>query len=154
MVRQEGLKRFNGGIVADEMGLGKTVQSIALMCHNRPTVEDIKEKRTCTLLLGPVALLEQWRDEIEEKTQDGLFRCLLYHGSKKPRSLKELQQYDIILTTYQTLAFECASCPSFIEKDTTHVNMLKLDGSPTMRPQNLLLYDFFICSVLFRFAHF
>jgi SNF2 family DNA or RNA helicase len=25
-----------GGILADEMGLGKTIQSIAVMCHNRP----------------------------------------------------------------------------------------------------------------------
>ena len=28
------------GILADEMGLGKTVQSIALMCHNRPNGDE------------------------------------------------------------------------------------------------------------------
>lgn len=29
-----------GGLLADEMGLGKTIQSIALMVHNRPAIDE------------------------------------------------------------------------------------------------------------------
>jgi|SRR5271156_635673 len=37
-----------GGILADEMGLGKTIQSIAVMCHNRPD-EDEEGIKVCLL---------------------------------------------------------------------------------------------------------
>ena len=45
-------------------GLGKTVESIALMCANES--RDPEEKST--LIVAPLALLEQWKEEIEEKT--------------------------------------------------------------------------------------
>lgn len=105
-VRQEGLKKFRGGVLADEMGLGKTVQAISLLCHNKPTAEDRAKKRTATLIVAPLALLEQWQEEIDTKTQNRSFRCLIYHGPKKTKSPRELQQYDVVLTTHQSLANE------------------------------------------------
>lgn len=106
MVRQEGTRKILGGILADEMGLGKTVQAIALLCTNKPKPDEVKAKQTCTLLLGPLALLEQWKDEIDEKTDAGAVKSLIYHGSNKPTSRKKLREYDVILTTYQTMSME------------------------------------------------
>ena len=44
-------KTPSGGIVCDEMGLGKTIQLLALL---------MTAKRTHTLLIAPVAVLQQW----------------------------------------------------------------------------------------------
>lgn len=74
------------------------------MCFNKPTADDKAEKRKTTLLLAPLALLEQWKEEIETKTEKGRFRCLIYHGDKKHKSLRELQSYDVIITTFNSLA--------------------------------------------------
>jgi SNF2 family DNA or RNA helicase len=54
----------------------QTVQSIALMLANRPT-----EKPRGTLIVAPVGLLEQWKQEIKTKTNcEPKFRILLHHG--------------------------------------------------------------------------
>lgn len=75
-----------------------------------------------TLILAPTALLDQWKLEIEMKTNNGL-KCLIYHGMcrlcwfsfpsylsvigpSKPRKKTEILKYDVVLTTYQTMANE------------------------------------------------
>ncbi|KAJ3290083.1 hypothetical protein HK104_007025 [Borealophlyctis nickersoniae] len=92
-----------GGILADDMGLGKTIQTIALIVHNRAP---LTPKRGGTLIVAPLALLTQWRDEIDSKTSCGL-KVFIYHGdSRKNRTKKDLRQYDGGLTTYGVLANE------------------------------------------------
>ncbi|OSX63442.1 hypothetical protein POSPLADRAFT_1045766 [Postia placenta MAD-698-R-SB12] len=90
-----------GGCMSDEMGLGKTVQMIAVMVSNSSQDPLCKTN----LIVAPVALLDQWQLEIEMKTDCNL-KCLIYHGSNKPKNKRDLMQYDIVLTTYQTLALE------------------------------------------------
>ncbi|KAJ7255040.1 SNF2 family N-terminal domain-containing protein, partial [Mycena haematopus] len=68
-----------GGILADDMGLGKTVQMIATMAMNLPA--DDEEART-TLIVVPAALLQQWKEEIETKTNE-MFSVRLHHGKDK-----------------------------------------------------------------------
>ncbi|KAJ4468754.1 SNF2 superfamily protein [Lentinula aciculospora] len=92
---------LKGGCLADEMGLGKTVQLIALMMKNKPDDQICKT----TLILAPTALLDQWRMEIEVKTSVDL-KVLIYHGSSKPKRAKEILNYDVVLTTFQTMALE------------------------------------------------
>ncbi|KAF5390137.1 hypothetical protein D9757_003784 [Collybiopsis confluens] len=92
---------FRGGLLADEMGLGKTVQIIAMMMVNRP--KDAKCKTT--LILAPTSLLGQWQQELELKTNADL-KCLIYHGSNKPKRTIDLLKYDVVLTTYGTMALE------------------------------------------------
>ncbi|TDL24597.1 hypothetical protein BD410DRAFT_786110 [Rickenella mellea] len=90
-----------GGVLGDEMGLGKTVQMIATMVFNQSDAPAVKTN----LILAPVALLDQWKLEIELKTNYGL-STFIYHGSKKAKSRKELQKYDVVLTSYHTLMLE------------------------------------------------
>ncbi|KAF6753723.1 SNF2 family N-terminal domain-containing protein [Ephemerocybe angulata] len=91
-----------GGCLADDMGLGKTVQLIALMVMNKAP-ETVRHK--LNLIIAPLALLDQWKYEIETKTSCGL-KVLIYHGQNRPRKKSALREYDVILTTYNTMAME------------------------------------------------
>ncbi|KAH8102694.1 SNF2 family DNA-dependent ATPase [Cristinia sonorae] len=99
MTHQERNTKDKGGILADEMGLGKTVQMIATMVVNQPP--DDETNRT-TLIVVPAALLLQWKEEIESKT-NGIFNVHIHHGKFKLKKQREFENYDIIITTYQTL---------------------------------------------------
>jgi len=101
-----------GGLLADEMGLGKTIQrygntfanvnnSIALLV-SRPSDDD---NCKTTLICCPVALLQQWYNEIRTKTHPSL-TVYIHHSSsrgKKAKFSKDLLDYDVVLTTYNTI---------------------------------------------------
>ncbi|KAH8116128.1 SNF2 family N-terminal domain-containing protein [Phellopilus nigrolimitatus] len=90
-----------GGILSDEMGLGKDCNDDGEP-FGRSCGEDNARKNS---IVAPLALLGQWKLEIEMKTEDRL-TVLIYHGSGKTRSKKDLQKYDVVLTTFGTLASE------------------------------------------------
>jgi SNF2 family DNA or RNA helicase len=99
-----------GGLLGDEMGLGKTIQSIAMMVHNRSQETDpvkvdspLMVLRQTTLIIAPLALIHQWKREIERRTKRGLFRVHIHHGKEALTSRAEFLQYDIIITTYGTM---------------------------------------------------
>ncbi|KAF9256614.1 hypothetical protein L218DRAFT_881400, partial [Marasmius fiardii PR-910] len=95
---------IKGGCLADEMGLGKvrvTCILIALMIKNRSTDPTCKTN----LIIAPLALLDQWKMEIEMKTND-VFKCLIYHGNNKPKRKSDLLSYDVVITTPSTMALE------------------------------------------------
>ncbi|KAG9018867.1 hypothetical protein FRB90_008804 [Tulasnella sp. 427] len=111
MVKKELEPRKSGGIMADEMGLGKTVQTIATMCINSPKAGRVKG----TLIVAPIALLDQWQSEIQSKT-DRNYKILIYHGSSKPKgqdAAKILATYDFVLTSYGTLSAEWPESEDF-----------------------------------------
>ncbi|KAJ6486844.1 SNF2 superfamily protein [Mycena sanguinolenta] len=101
MVDNEQVKSIKGGCLADEMGLGKTVQMIACMAKNPSDKPGCKT----TLIISPLALLTQWNQEISTKTSAD-WKVLIYHGSNKPKKKADLLQYDVVLTTYSTVALE------------------------------------------------
>ncbi|WVO21837.1 uncharacterized protein IAS62_003157 [Cryptococcus decagattii] len=105
MVEKERDQRYRGGLNGDSMGLGKTVQSIATMAAN-PS-QDVKCKTT--LIVAPLALLSQWKNEIESKATKGLMKVFIHHGPKRATTVADLKQYDVVLTTYGTLTSESAS---------------------------------------------
>ncbi|KII91157.1 hypothetical protein PLICRDRAFT_104830 [Plicaturopsis crispa FD-325 SS-3] len=92
---------LKGGMLADEMGLGKTVQMMATIVMNRSDDPACKT----TLILAPTALLDQWKLEIETKTSCDL-QCYIYHGARKLKTKAELMKYDVVLTTFSTMALE------------------------------------------------
>ncbi len=91
MVSQEHNSKYNGGILADDMGLGKTVQMIATMVMNQPTEED---KHRSTLVVVPAALLLQWKDELETKT-NGIWEVHIQHGKDKIKDFELLEEKDV-----------------------------------------------------------
>mgnify|MGYP001174987427 CR=1 FL=1 len=81
-----------GGIIADEMGLGKTIMMIGTM---------LKNFKLPTLIVLPVFLLEQWREQIYKTTGH---RALIYYGKLKKNITSEiLSRSPIVLTTYGTV---------------------------------------------------
>ena len=87
----------HGGILADDMGLGKTIQTIAMMLKHQPAKDAL---RKTTLIVAPVALLDQWYTELTTKSK--AFRVLKFYGKDKC-TLAALPLYDVVLTSYRTL---------------------------------------------------
>lgn len=111
------------------MGLGKTIQMLALMLANPSSGNVIKlsdGKRCKTTLVRsvhhsplscplpltlfhfqiicPVALMEQWKSEIETKS-DAELRVTIHHGAGK-KTARQLAKYDVVITSYNTAAAE------------------------------------------------
>ena len=82
-----------GGILADEMGLGKTIQTIAFLLSN-------KDKKS--IVITPTALIYNWKNELEKFAPT--LKVGLLHASKSEREkiLDNIDNYDVILTTYTT----------------------------------------------------
>jgi len=87
-----------GGLLADEMGLGKTVQALAFMEALRT---HRKEDGPC-LVVCPASLVENWRREARRFTP-GL-RTLAHHGQDRVVSPEYLGKFDLVVTSYGTLA--------------------------------------------------
>ncbi|KAI8367781.1 SNF2 family N-terminal domain-containing protein [Blakeslea trispora] len=113
MMDRENNKSSNGGILADKMGLGKTIQTIALVLSTlKSEAEEVSVGRSddrpkVTLIVTPLSLLQQWVDEINNKTDK--IRVLKHHGPSRERNPAVLEDYDVIVTTYQVLASDMAS---------------------------------------------
>ncbi|KAG0055381.1 hypothetical protein BGZ83_008773 [Gryganskiella cystojenkinii] len=120
-----------GGILAEEMGLGKTVEMLALiLLHKRKlssAVEDEEEDKianktsilsgrdtspplgliasAATLIITPPSILHQWASEIENHAPT--LRVFIYVDEEhKSISAEDLAAYDVVVTTYPTLAKE------------------------------------------------
>jgi len=96
--REEGKKR--GGILADDMGFGKTVQSIALISAHKQLEKGAPKT---TLVVCPLALKDQWLDEVEQKSD---LSVILYHGTKRHQIAHKLHKYRVVVTTYDVVSSE------------------------------------------------
>ncbi|KAJ3145249.1 DNA helicase rad5 [Geranomyces variabilis] len=125
-----------GGILADEMGLGKTLETLSLIHSNRPTAEDMARpsprsalsglrgmvnaltvsgsppalpQTRATLIICPVSLLAQWRDEITARFRPGTLTCAVYYSADRALSVADLTGKkcpDVVITTYGTVSSE------------------------------------------------
>lgn len=124
--REQG--KGKGGILADDMGLGKTIQTLALILQHN-CIDDfysghqedemdvnhdlvgltnksvLRSRTKTTLIIAPVAVMEQWQREALEKSGHKLSVCI-HHGPRRTSNVNELKKANIIITSYATAANE------------------------------------------------
>lgn len=108
-----------GVLLADDMGLGKTLQTLTLLLDTKlraaenvssqtqarqldlfqPVLHD--RKPLGALVVLPMSLIYNWKSEIYKYTPS--LQSVIFLGDKRERLKATLLQFDIILTTYQTL---------------------------------------------------
>ncbi|KAF8318099.1 hypothetical protein DL93DRAFT_2054681, partial [Clavulina sp. PMI_390] len=93
-----------GGLMADSMGLGKTLSMISLIVATRKDLP--KAHSNCTLIVAPVSVLRTWDLQVKEHCAPGLLRVYTYHDKSRDIAASQLQKYDIVITSYSTVAGE------------------------------------------------
>ncbi len=113
-------KNCRGALLADDMGLGKTIQLLtflAILIEHEPNIDPF-------LVIAPVSLLENWKEEIDKFFKPGTFPMLTLYGNDLTRKRLPLKDMDpdmvndgitrllrrdwlgkekMVLTTYETL---------------------------------------------------
>lgn len=114
-------ERYNSTIVLSHIQLSnftiQTIQALATIVANpcddvtevdhsmisrRRTTVDGELKIKATLIVCPVSLIDQWRREIESKTEPKL-KVLVYHGNRTSNPY-DLALYDVIVSSYAITA--------------------------------------------------
>jgi len=85
--------------------LTKTQQAV-----DKPRAESaVPGKQTAsrlpTLIVAPLAVVQQWENEAREKT-GGRLKVYVHHGPQRSRAAAVLQQADLVVTTYATASSE------------------------------------------------
>ncbi|KAF8115217.1 hypothetical protein N665_0029s0060 [Sinapis alba] len=91
-VEKKGKKRGRGK--SSESGTRKKVKS-----------NEVVSQKT-TLIVCPPSVFSAWITQLEEHTVPGSLKVYMYHGGERTDDVNELMKYDIVLTTYGTLAVE------------------------------------------------
>ncbi len=86
-----------GGILADDMGLGKTVQTIAHIL----TEKEAGRLTAPALVIAPTSLMANWMEESARFAPD--LKVLLLQGKERMDLFDQIDQADIVLTTYALL---------------------------------------------------
>ena len=95
----------SGGILSDDMGMGKTLEMISLLVTADST---ISSRSKTTLIVAPVGVMSNWSGQIAHHIKPNhALRVLVYHGNnKKPMDANAFNDYDVVITSYGTLATE------------------------------------------------
>ncbi|RSH87961.1 uncharacterized protein EHS24_000484 [Apiotrichum porosum] len=120
-MRERESGRKYGGILADDMGLGKTVQTLARIVEGRHTPAEKKVYKGGTLIIAPLAVMEQWATEVRTKTKTGLLKVTTHHGPKRTTS-EDLEKFDVVITTFQVLSSEFGSLEKSIQANANAVS--------------------------------
>jgi superfamily II DNA or RNA helicase len=95
----------SGGILADDMGLGKTVQTIALLLAVKSAVEkDAKadgKKKFKALIVAPTSVVTNWERELDKFSPS--LSHMVWHGADRKQRADELEDADIVITSYALL---------------------------------------------------
>ncbi|XP_057742952.1 putative SWI/SNF-related matrix-associated actin-dependent regulator of chromatin subfamily A member 3-like 1 isoform X3 [Arachis stenosperma] len=115
---------LRGGILADEMGLGKTLTLLSLIALDKDSGARKGKKRrkieigesSATLVVCPPPVFSTWILQLEEHIVPVSLRTYMYHGDKRAKNAEDLMDYDLVLTTYSTLAVEADDPHSPVKK--------------------------------------
>ncbi len=86
-----------GGVLADDMGLGKTIQVLAMISKSKSA----QKSRLPSLVVAPRSVVFNWESEIARFTPH--LKSMVYSGTNRKDLQKDIQNHDIIITTYHTL---------------------------------------------------
>lgn len=118
-----------GGLLADVMGLGKTIEILALLASTKEDAQAFGEEKMIrknageaglvlntksTLLVSPLSAVKNWEDQTKEHLETGALTYYVYHGTSRTQNVYELSKYDIVITTYGTLAADFSKGASSI----------------------------------------
>lgn len=96
-----------GGCLADDMGLGKTVQVLGLLEQRRVARREQAERGEAadthapSIVVVPKSLVFNWLDEAARFTPE--LRVVNYTGAGREEHLRNLENIDVLVTTYGTL---------------------------------------------------
>lgn len=90
-----------GGLLADDMGLGKTIQVITFLLHMKA-----KDRLKPSLIVLPIALIENWVEEIRKFAPSLLSSLYIHKGQGRFSSPEMISQYDLVFTSYDTLKID------------------------------------------------
>ncbi|KAI0546032.1 hypothetical protein F4679DRAFT_559161 [Xylaria curta] len=107
-----------GGILGDGMGLGKTLSMIACIVYSLVYASEFATSLTkdpqrtlfpipvaSTLIIVPsVLLMDTWVEEIEKHVVPGTLSVYRYHGPNRKLPVSSHLPYNIVLSTYGTVA--------------------------------------------------
>ncbi|PTB69763.1 hypothetical protein BBK36DRAFT_1188398 [Trichoderma citrinoviride] len=108
-------QQFYGGIIADSMGLGKTLSMISLIAtdllvnRNDPNslIGAHAEKSSGrTLIVVPPPLLDSWEEQLKQHVFPSSIPWRRHHGKSRLADASDLEDYLVVLTTYQTISSE------------------------------------------------
>lgn len=146
-------KQVLGGILADVMGLGKTLMILSLIAQTQAEAEhhgdlqpvddgsnegDIALNSQATLLICPLSTIANWEEQIKAHTKTNSLHYLVYHGSSRTDEPADLQDYDIIITTYTTVSANARWQKSGRSNPLTKINWFRvvLDEGHIIRTQS------------------
>ena len=73
-------------------------------CHHN--MLEIVDKH---VLVVPLSVLSNWEKQIQDHCMPDTLSYVVYYGATRGMSPKELQNYDVVVTTYQTVVGEHSS---------------------------------------------
>ena len=120
-----------GGILADEMGLGKTPQALALLAAAKAA----RHVDAPHLVVVPASLVENWRREAARFAP--ALRVFVHHGAAR-LTAKEFAGYDLVLTSYGTLArdtelFESVHFDVILADEAQHLKNRRTQAAQALR---------------------
>ncbi|KAI0840823.1 SNF2 family N-terminal domain-containing protein [Hypoxylon sp. FL0890] len=69
----------------------------------------LKQNAKATLLICPLSTINNWEEQIKTHIKPGQLTYYVYHGSNRIKDPKRLATFDLVLTTYGSVASEVAS---------------------------------------------
>ncbi|KAH7334908.1 SNF2 family N-terminal domain-containing protein [Rhizoctonia solani] len=105
----------HGGIMSDSMGLGKSLTFLALIIATKDTLPEGFDNPT--LVVCPLSVLSNWESQIEDHFNPGTLACYTYYGNNRNVDPNTLKDYDIVLTTYQTVSSDFERSGGFKKTD-------------------------------------
>ncbi|KAL0945765.1 hypothetical protein HGRIS_012054 [Hohenbuehelia grisea] len=107
--REDASLKRHGGILADDMGLGKTIQTLCRIIEGKARSSDKEDGWAgSTLVVCPLALVNQWAEEIERICRRKL-KVIQHHGPSRTANPVELSNMNVVITTYDVLKSEYAA---------------------------------------------